>query len=114
MQLNIHSTSNSNATKIGLFVRLESKPGKEVEVENFLRSGLALVNEEPATSLWFSIRLGVSTFAIFDAFSDEQGRQAHLTGKVAEALFAKAADLFSQPPIVETFETLASKLPVSK
>ena len=108
MQRNIHSVNNNDSTNLGLLVRLESKPGKEGEVEAFLRNGLALVEEELGTSLWFAIRLGASSFGIFDAFSDEQGRQGHLNGKVAEALFAKAPDLFSQPPIVETFETLAS------
>lgn len=107
----IHSINNSPAVKIGLFVRLESKPGKETDVENFLCSGLALVQEEPATTLWFAIRLGMSTFAIFDAFANEEGRDVHLAGKVAEALFAKAPDLFARPPVVEKFETLASKLP---
>lgn len=97
--------------KLGLLVRLESKPGKEAEVEKFLRSGLALVQEEPATIVWFAFRLGKSTFGIFDAFPDEAGRKAHLAGKVAEALFAQAPELFSQPPVVESIEILASKLP---
>lgn len=96
---------------VGLFVRLESKPGKESEIENFLRGGLALVNEEPATTVWFALRLGKSTFGIFDAFTDETGRKAHLAGKVAAALFAKAPELFSQPPVVESIEILAAKLP---
>ena len=68
--------------KVALFVRLEAKPGKEKEVESFLVSGLPIVNEEPATTAWFGIRLGPSTFGIFDAFPDEAGRQAHLSGKV--------------------------------
>lgn len=67
--------------KVALFVRLEAKPGKEAEVEAFLKSGLAIVEEEPATIAWFAIRLGPSTFGIFDAFPDEAGRQAHLSGK---------------------------------
>lgn len=100
---------DSNTVKLGLFVRLESKPGKETEVESFLRSGLALVQEEPATTVWFALRLGKSTFGIFDAFPDETGRKAHLAGKVAEALFARATELFSQPPVVENIEILASK-----
>ena len=102
--------SSDNNIKLGLLVRLESKPGKEAEIEKFLQGGLALVNEEPATSVWFAIRLGESTFGIFDAFANEAGRQAHLAGKVAEALFAKAPELFSQPPIVEQIEILASKI----
>ncbi|HEV7553253.1 MAG TPA: antibiotic biosynthesis monooxygenase [Candidatus Angelobacter sp.] len=93
-----------------LFVRLEAKPGKEEEVESFLKSGLSLVQQEPATIAWFGIRLGPSTFGIFDAFPDEAGRQAHLTGKVAAALMAKAGELFSQPPSIEKADVLAAKL----
>jgi quinol monooxygenase YgiN len=97
--------------KVALFVRLEAKAGKEADVENFLRGGLALVEEEPATTAWFAIRLGPSTFGIFDAFPDESGRQAHLSGKVAAALMAQASDLFSQPPSIENCDVLAVKLP---
>ena len=74
--------------KVALFVRLEAKPGKEKEVEQFLLGGLPLVQAEPATTAWFGIRLGPSTLSIFDAFPDEAGRQAHLAGKVAAALMA--------------------------
>ncbi|MEK6304077.1 MAG: antibiotic biosynthesis monooxygenase [Acidobacteriota bacterium] len=94
-----------------LLVRLEAKPGKEAEVESFLKSGLAIVEEEPATIAWFAIRLGPSTFGIFDAFPDDAGRQAHLSGRVAAALMAKAADLLSQPPAIEMVDVLAAKLP---
>jgi quinol monooxygenase YgiN len=98
--------------KVALFVRLEAKPGKEAEVADFLRSGLPLVQEEPATTAWFGIQLGPSTFGIFDAFPDEAGRQAHLSGKVAAALMAKASDLLAQPPSIERVDVLAAKLPV--
>lgn len=97
--------------KVALFVRLEAKPGKEKEVENFLLGGLPIVQDEPATTVWFGIRLGPSTFGIFDAFPDEAGRQAHLTGKVAAALMSKAGELFSSPPSIEKVDILASKLP---
>lgn len=97
--------------KVALFVRLEAKPGKEKEVERFLLSGLPLVEEEPATTAWFGIRLGPSTFGIFDAFPDEAGRQAHLSGKVAAALMANAAELFAVPPSIEKVDVLAAKLP---
>src|SRR5580765_1450118 len=93
-----------------LFVRLEAKPGKEEEVANFLKGGLAIVQQEPATIAWFGIRLGPSTFGIFDAFPDEAGRQAHLNGKVAAALMAKAGELLSQPPSIEKVDVLAAKL----
>ncbi len=97
--------------KVALFVRLEAKPGKEAEVESFLLGGLPIVQEEPATTAWFGIRLGPSTFGIFDAFPDEKGRQAHLSGKVAAALMAKAPELFAKPPVIEKVDVLAAKLP---
>ena len=97
--------------KVALLVRLEAKPGKESDVENFLKGGLAVVQDEPATTAWFAIRLGPSTFGIFDAFPDDAGRQAHLTGRVAAALMAKAPDLFAKPPVIEKVDVLAAKLP---
>ncbi len=96
--------------KLGLFATLEAKPGKEDEVDQFLRSALPLVNAEPGTVAWFAIRHpGPRPFGIFDTFQDESGRQAHLSGKVAEALFAKAPELFSKAPEVQRLEILASK-----
>ena len=97
--------------KTALFVRLEAKPGKESEVEDFLRGGLAVVLEKPATIAWFAVRFGPSTFGIFDAFPDEAGRQAHLSGRVAAALMAKASEMLAQPPVIEKVEVLADKLP---
>ena len=97
--------------KKALFVRLEAKAGKEAEVESFLRGGLSLVQEEPATTAWFGIRFGPTTFGIFDAFPDDAGRQAHLSGKVAAALMAKASELLAQPPLIEKVDVLAAKLP---
>jgi quinol monooxygenase YgiN len=97
--------------KVSLFVRLEAKPGKEKEVENFLLGALPLVKEEPTTTAWFGIRLGPSTFGVFDAFRDDSGRQAHLSGKVAAALMARAGELFSKPPSIEKVDILAAKLP---
>ena len=97
--------------KVALLVRLEAKPGKEAEVEAFLRAGLPLVQQEPATAVWFAIRLGPSTFGIFDAFPDDSGRQAPLAGQVAAALMAKASELLAQPPAIEKADVLAVKLP---
>ncbi len=96
---------------VGLFVRLEARPGKEADVESFLQGGLALVEAEPATTVWFAIRLGPSTFGIFDAFPDESGRDAHLAGRVAAALMERASELFAQPPTIEKLDVLATKLP---
>ena len=97
--------------KVGLLVRLEAKPGRESEVEGFLSAGLAMVQEEPATIAWFATRLGPSTFGIFDAFPDDPGRQAHLAGRVAAALMARAPELLSSPPSIERVDVLAAKLP---
>jgi quinol monooxygenase YgiN len=96
---------------LGLFVRLEAKPGKEEEVAAFLKQGLQMANQEPTTPLWFALRLGPSTFAIFDAFSDESGRQTHLNGPIAKALMANAPDLLAVPPSIEKTEFLGAKLP---
>ena len=97
--------------KVALLVRLEAKPGKEAEVEAFLTSGLALVEAEPATTAWFGIKFGPSSFGIFDAFPDDAGRQAHLNGQVAAALMGRADELFAQPPSIEMVDVLAAKLP---
>jgi quinol monooxygenase YgiN len=98
--------------KAALFVRIEAKPGKEAEVEKFLRDGLPIVEAEPDTVAWFGFRMGPSTFGIFDAFPNEEGRQAHLTGKVAAALMSKeTAALLSKPPQIERIDVLAAKLP---
>jgi quinol monooxygenase YgiN len=96
---------------VGLLVRLEAKPGKEADVERLLESGLALVNEELDTTAWFAIRMGPSTYGIFDVFPSDAGRQAHLKGRVAEALVAQAGDLFSEPPDIGQIDVLAAKLP---
>jgi quinol monooxygenase YgiN len=96
---------------VGLLVRLVAKAGKEAQVAGFLEGGLSLVEEEPATIAWFAIRLGPSEFGIFDAFPDDAGRQAHLAGRVAEALMAQAPELLAQPPTIEPVDVLAAKLP---
>ena len=93
-----------------LFVQLKAKPGKENEVAKFLRDGQGLVAQEPATTAWFGIRLGETSFAIFDAFQDEAGREAHLSGKVAKALMEKAPELLSEPPKIEKADVLADRL----
>ncbi len=92
-------------------MRLEAKPGKEEDVEEFLRGGLSIVEDESETAAWFAIRFGRSTFGIFDAFPNESGRQAHLSGRVAAALMEKAPDLLVKPPVIEKTDLLAAKLP---
>lgn len=96
---------------VALLARLEAKPGKEAEVEAFLTGALPIVEGEPDTTAWFAIKMGPSTFGIFDAFPGEAGRQAHLSGQVAAALMGRAEELFSEPPSIEQIDVLASKLP---
>ena len=98
-------------TTKALFVRLEANPGKENEVAKFLRDGQSLVQQESATTAWFGIQLGPTSFAIFDAFPDDAGRDAHLSGKVAKALMEKTPELLAQPPKIEKADVLADKLP---
>jgi quinol monooxygenase YgiN len=96
---------------VSLFARLEAKPGKEEEVAAFLQQGLQLANQETTTPLWFALRLGPTTFAIFDAFHDEAGRQNHLNGPIARALMAQAPNLLASPPSIERADVLGAKLP---
>jgi quinol monooxygenase YgiN len=94
--------------KLALLARLEAKPGKEKQVEDLLKSAQAIVEAERGTTVWYAFRLGPTTFGIFDTFADEQGRQAHATGKVVDALKANA-DLFAKPPQIEKLDLLAMK-----
>lgn len=95
--------------KKGIFVKLVAKSGKEADVEAFLNSGLALVNDEPQTVTWYAVKFSDNTFGIFDTFDGDEGRDAHLNGKVAEALMANAAALLAESPNIEKIDILASK-----
>jgi len=98
-------------SKLAIWAQLEAKPGKEKEVEDFLKSAQPLAEREAGTITWYAIKMGPGKYGIFDTFADENGRNAHLNGDIAKALFAKAKDLFSQPPRVDKPEILASKTP---
>ncbi|GGC57605.1 putative quinol monooxygenase [Chelatococcus reniformis] len=100
-------------SKFALYVPLKAKPGKEQEIAEFLRSALPLVDAEGGTVSWYAIQEGPSSFAIFDTFDDEAGREAHLNGKVAAALMAKVkdGDLFAEPPQIYKLDIIANKLP---
>jgi len=95
----------------GLLVRLEAKADMDDQVENFLISALPLVRQEPATTAWFAIRFGGSEYGIFDVFPDDAGRDAHLSGAVAQALMANAETLLAEPPRIQKLDVLAYKLP---
>jgi quinol monooxygenase YgiN len=96
---------------LGLFARLEAKPGKEEEVAAFLKQGLQLAAQETTTPVWFALRLAPTTFAIFDAFRNEAGREDHLQGPIARALMAQAPSLLAAPPVIERLEVLGAKIP---
>jgi len=92
-----------------LFVRLEAKPGKEQAVADFLAAGLEMTNQEATTPIWFALRLSPSTFGVFDAFANEEDRQAHLAGNMAQALVARVDEMLASPPSVEQLDVLAMK-----
>ena len=102
---------NAANVRKALFVRLEAKPGKEGAVDKFLEGGLPIVEQEPATITWYALRLGPSTFGIFDTFPNDAGRDAHLSGRVAAALMSQAPELLASAPIIDKVEILALKLP---
>jgi quinol monooxygenase YgiN len=95
--------------KLAIWAQLESKPGKEKELEEFLKSAQPLAEREPGTITWYAIKMGPGKYGIFDTFADENGRNAHLNGEIAKALFAKAGDLLASPPKIDKPEILASK-----
>ena len=95
--------------KVGLLARIVAKPGKEEEVAAFLKSALPLAQAEAATTVWYAIRISPREFGIFDAFPDDSGRKAHLSGPIAQALMANAEALLSEPPRIENVDILASK-----
>jgi quinol monooxygenase YgiN len=95
--------------KLAILALLETKPGKEQEAEEFLKSALPLAQAETGTAKWYALKLGPSKFGIFDTFAEESGREAHLTGDIAKALFAKAEDLFAKPPEIYKPDILAVK-----
>ena len=95
--------------KLAILALLEAKPGKENELEAFLKSAQPLAVAEPATTTWYAVKLGPARFGIFDTFPNDAGRQAHLSGPIAKALMAKADELLAKPPQLEMLEILASK-----
>jgi quinol monooxygenase YgiN len=97
--------------KLAILALLTARPGKEKQVEEFLKSAQPLAAREAGTTTWYALKLGDGKFGIFDTFKDEAGRNAHLTGEIAKALFAKAEELFATPPLVEKAEILAAKAP---
>lgn len=96
-------------SKLAIWAQLEAKPGKEKELEEFLKSALPLAEREPGTITWYAIKMGPGKYGIFDTFADENGRNAHLNGEIAKALFAKADQLLATAPKIDKPELLAAK-----
>jgi quinol monooxygenase YgiN len=90
-------------------VMLKAKPGKEAEVEAFLKQGAAMSNDEPATVTWYGVKVAPGVYGVFDTFNDEAGRDAHMNGPIAKALIAKAPDLFSNELQIEKMDILSNK-----
>jgi quinol monooxygenase YgiN len=97
--------------KFGLLARLEAKPGKEAELSSFLEEALVLANQADYDIAWVAFKLSSSTFGIFDVFTDEAGRQAHLNGPIAAQLMARASELLAKAPSIEPVDVMAAKLP---
>ena len=95
--------------RVGILAALQARPGKEIKVEEFLKSARPLVEAEVGTTAWFAFKIGPATFGIFDTFNDEKGRSAHVNGEVAKALFAHAAELFVTAPQIQMVDILAEK-----
>ena len=98
-------------SRCALLARLEAKPGKEEQLEQFLKSALPLAEAEPGTRTWFALRFGPSSFGIYDTFGTEAGLQAHLDGPIAAALMSRSEELLAKPPQIDRLDLLASKLP---
>ena len=96
-------------SRVAIWAQLEAKPGKERELEEFLKSAQPLAERERETVSWYAIKMGRGKYGIFDTFADENGRNAHLNGEIAKALFAKAKDLLAKPPEISKPEVLAVK-----
>jgi quinol monooxygenase YgiN len=97
--------------KLAIWAEVQAKPGKEKEVEGFLKSAQPLAEREVGTLTWYAVQIGQGKYGIFDTFADENGREAHLTGEIAKALMAKANELFSKPPEIHKIDVLAAKGP---
>ena len=96
-------------SKLAIWAQLEAKPGKELEVEAFLKSAQPLAEREPGTITWYAIKMGPGKYGIFDTFADENARSAHMNGEIAKALMAKAGELLAKGPEIARPDVLAAK-----
>ena len=97
--------------KVGLLVRIEAKPEYAEDVAAMLRGAQELAEQEQGTVAWFAFRENATTFGVFDTFDDEQGRQEHLSGRIAAALGEAAQTKLSVPPVIASVDVLGVKVP---
>jgi quinol monooxygenase YgiN len=98
--------------KYSIWAQINAKPGKEQELENFLKSAQPLAEQEELTVTWYAVKMGPGSFGIFDTFEDEAGREAHLNGEIAKALFSEETKaLLAGPPNVSKIDIIAAKIP---
>lgn len=95
--------------KKALFAKLKAKAGKEAALEEFLNGGLSMAMDEELTVSWYALKFDDSTFGIFDTFDGDEGRDAHLNGKIAAALMEHAGEMLAEAPAIEKVDLLAVK-----
>jgi len=95
--------------KYGLLATVKAKPGKESDVASFLKEAVKLAKKEEKTITWYSFQISENSFGIFDTFENEDGREAHLNGAIAEKLMANADKLLAEQPEIKKIDILASK-----
>ena len=102
---------NNRLAKFAFRVELKARPGKEADVEAFLAQGAALAKKEQGIVTWYAFKdedqPGV--YGIFDTFDDAAGREAHVSGELAKALFGKADELFSEAPALHRLAVISNK-----
>jgi quinol monooxygenase YgiN len=97
--------------KYAIWVMLKAKPGKEADVEAFLKQGAVMSKDEPKTVNWYGVKIAPGMYGVFETFDDESGREAHLSGEIARALRSNASELFANASElrIEKMEILADK-----
>jgi quinol monooxygenase YgiN len=107
--LHLSALEDYNMAKYALYVSLKAKPGKERDVEAFLKQGAEMSKKEAGTVSWFGLKEDEGSYSVFDTFNDEAARDAHLNGEIAKALMAKASELFANPPQIHKINIVADK-----
>jgi len=99
-------------SEYAILARFEAEQGKQEEVADFLEDALEDAEAEAGTTTWFAVRFDDTRFGIFDTAPDEAGRQAHIDGEIAAALFGWVTEeLLVEEPTVETPDVIAAKHP---